>query len=31
MNAGELKEPRQTLFRELMELCEKHKHKNQYQ
>lgn len=31
MNAGELKEPRLSLFGELMELSEKYKHVNQYQ
>ena len=31
MNAGDLREPRLTLFRELMELSEKNKHKNQYE
>lgn len=31
MNAGELKEPRLSLFKELMELGEKYKHVNQYQ
>ena len=30
MNAGELKEPRLGMFKELMELCEKYKHINQY-
>ena len=30
MNAGELKEPRLTLFKELLELSEKYKRKNQY-
>lgn len=31
MNAGELKEPRQEMFKELIELSEKYRHKNQYQ
>lgn len=31
MNAGELKEPRLGMFKELMELSEKYRHKNQYQ
>ena len=31
MNAGELKEPRSGLFKELMELNEKYKRKNQYE
>ena len=31
MNAGELKEPRMAMFKELMELSEKYKRKNQYQ
>lgn len=31
MNAGELKEPRLGRFKELLELTEKYKHKNQYQ
>ena len=31
MNAGELKEPRQEMFKDLMELSEKYKRKNQYQ
>ncbi len=31
MNAGWLKEPRLTKFRELIVLCELYKHKNQYQ
>ena len=30
MNAGELKEPRLTLFKELLALSEKFKHVNQY-
>lgn len=30
MNAGELKEPRLSLFKELLVLCEENKHKNQY-
>ena len=30
MNAGELKEPRLSLFGELLELSEKYKHVNQY-
>ncbi len=30
MNAGELKEPRLSMFMELMELCEQYKRKNQY-
>ena len=31
MNAGELKEPRLTLFKELLALVEDNKHKNQYE
>lgn len=31
MNAGELKEPRSGMFKELMELNEKYKRKNQYE
>lgn len=31
MNAGELQEPRLGMFRELLELSEKYKRKNQYQ
>ena len=31
MNAGELKEPRFGMFRELLELSEKYKRKNQYE
>ena len=31
MNAGELKEPRLTMFKELIKLCEKNKHVNLYQ
>ena len=31
MNAGELAEPRLGMFKELLELCEENKHKNQYQ
>lgn len=30
MNAGELKEPRQEMFKDLMELSEKYKRVNQY-
>lgn len=30
MNAGKLQEPRLGLFKELLELCEKYKRKNQY-
>lgn len=30
MNAGELKEPRLTLFKELLELSEQYKRKNQW-
>lgn len=30
INAGELKEPRLTMFKELLALCEKYKHVNQY-
>lgn len=30
MNAGELKEPRLGMFKEVLELCEKYKRKNQY-
>lgn len=31
MNAGELKEPRLGMFKELLALCEQYKRKNQYQ
>ena len=31
LNAGELKEPRLTMFRELLRLSEQYKRKNQYQ
>jgi len=31
MNAGDLKETRLALFKELLVLCEKYKRKNQYQ
>lgn len=31
LNAGELKEPRLTLFKELLALSEQYKHKNQYE
>ena len=31
MNAGELQEPRLSLFKELLALCETNKHKNQYE
>ena len=31
LNAGKLKEPRLTLFKELLELSEKYKRKNQYE
>ena len=31
MNASELKEPRLGMFKELLLLCEKYKHLNQYQ
>ena len=31
MNAGELKEPRLELFKELLALSEEYRHKNQYQ
>lgn len=31
MNAGDLVEPRLGFFKVLLELCEKYKHKNQYQ
>lgn len=31
MNAGELLEPRLGKFKELLVLCEKYKHKNQYE
>ena len=31
MNAGELAEPRLGMFKELLELCEQNKHKNQYE
>lgn len=30
MNAGELKEPRLSLFKELLALCDEYKRKNQY-
>ena len=30
MNAGELAEPRLGMFKELLELCEKYRRKNQY-
>lgn len=30
LNAGELSEPRLSLFRDLLVLCEKYKHVNQY-
>jgi hypothetical protein len=30
MNAGELKEPRLGMFKELLALCDEHKHINQY-
>ena len=30
MNGGELKEPRLGIFKELLELSERHKHVNQY-
>ncbi len=30
MNAGELKEPRLSMFKELLALSEEHKHVNQY-
>lgn len=30
MNAGELKEPRLGMFKELLALCEQYKRKNQY-
>ena len=30
MNAGEMKEPRLGMFKELLLLCEKYKHLNQY-
>ncbi len=30
MNAGELKEPRLGMFKELLEICEQYKHVNQY-
>ena len=30
MNAGELQEPRLGMFKELLELSERNKHKNQY-
>ena len=29
-NSGELKEERRVLFQELLEICERYKHKNQY-
>lgn len=31
LNAGELKDPRLSMFKELMELSEKYRHINQYQ
>ena len=31
MNAGELKEPRLTMFKDLLDLCERWKRVNQYQ
>ena len=31
MNAGELKEPRLGMFKELQALCEQYRHKNQYE
>lgn len=31
INANELQEPRLTMFKELIALCEKYKHINQYQ
>ena len=31
MNAGELKEPRLSMFKELLALVEENKHKNQYE
>jgi hypothetical protein len=31
MNAGEMPEDRVEKFKELLELCEKNKHKNQYE
>jgi len=31
MNAGDMKEPRLEMFKELIELSEKYRHKNQYQ
>lgn len=31
MNAGELAEPRLGMFKELLELCEKYRRKNQYE
>ena len=31
MNAGELKEPRLSLFKELLALCEQYRRKNQYE
>lgn len=31
MNAGELQEPRVSMFKELLALIEENKHKNQYQ
>ena len=31
MNAGDLKEPRLSMFKELLELSERYKRKNQYQ
>ena len=31
MNAGEMQGPRLVQFKELLELCERYKHKNQYE
>lgn len=31
MNAGGLQEPRQSMFKELLALCEQYKRKNQYE
>lgn len=31
MNAGELQEPRLSLFKQLLTLSEQYKHKNQYE
>ncbi len=31
MNAGELKEPRSGMFKEMLELSEQYKRKNQYE